>query len=50
MSNEYVDYLTIAQAAAYVGVSAATLRRWDAAGTADRRPSPRQPVPLLSHC
>ncbi|HET7477129.1 MAG TPA: DEAD/DEAH box helicase family protein [Dermatophilaceae bacterium] len=27
--SEKSDYLTIAQAAAYVGVSAATLRRWD---------------------
>lgn len=37
---EFDDYLTIAQAAAFVGVSAATLRRWDAAGTlaAVRRP------------
>lgn len=33
MSDSYDDYLTITQAAAYVGVSAATLRRWDAAGT-----------------
>ena len=33
MSDSYDDYLTIAQAAAYVGVSAATLRRWDGAGT-----------------
>jgi DNA repair protein RadD len=34
------DFLTVAQAARYVGVSAATLRRWDAAGTlkAVRRP------------
>lgn len=34
------EYLTIAQAADFVGVSAATLRRWDAAGklTAVRRP------------
>lgn len=40
MSDQYDDYLTIAQAAAYVGVSAATLRRWDTAGTltAVRRP------------
>lgn len=40
MSNEYDEYLTIAQAAAHVGVSPATLRRWDAAGTltAVRRP------------
>jgi len=40
MDEQYEDYLTIAQAAAYVGVSAATLRRWDAAGrlTAARRP------------
>ena len=43
MSDPYADYLTIAQAAAYVGVSAATLRRWDAAGTltAVRRPGSR---------
>src|ERR1700741_530302 len=34
------EYLTVAQAAHYVGVSPATLRRWDAAGTlkAVRRP------------
>lgn len=40
MSEQYDDYLTIAQAAKYVGVSAATLRRWDTAGTlqAVRRP------------
>lgn len=40
MSDDYADYLAIAQAAAYVGVSAATLRRWDSAGTltAVRRP------------
>ena len=40
MSDQYDDYLAIAQAAAYVGVAAATLRRWDAAGTltAVRRP------------
>ena len=38
--SEYDDYLTIAQAAAYVGVSAATLRRWDKDGKliAVRRP------------
>lgn len=43
MSKQYDDYLTIAQAAAYVGVSAATLRRWDSAGTltAVRRPGSR---------
>lgn len=36
-----MEYLTVAQAAAYVGVSAATLRRWDTAGklTAVRRPN-----------
>ena len=35
------EYLTVAQAAAYVGVSAATLRRWDTAGklAAVRRPN-----------
>ncbi len=40
MSENYGDYLTVAQAAAYVGVSAATLRRWDTARklTAVRRP------------
>lgn len=40
MTDQYDDYLTIAQAAAYVGVSPATLRRWDAGGrlTAARRP------------
>lgn len=40
MSDQYDDYLTVAQAAHYVGVSAATLRRWDSAGklTAVRRP------------
>ena len=40
MSRPYDDYLTIAQAAAYVGVSAATLRRWDKDGKliAVRRP------------
>jgi excisionase family DNA binding protein len=40
MSDQFGDYLTIAQAATYVGVSAATLRRWDDAGklTAVRRP------------
>lgn len=40
MSEQYDDYLTIAQAAAYVGVSAATLRRWDKDEklTAVRRP------------
>ena len=43
MSESFVDYLTIAQAAVYVGVSPATLRRWDAAGTlpAVRRPGSR---------
>lgn len=43
MSDHYDDYLTIAQAAAYVGVSAATLRRWDTGGklTAVRRPGSR---------
>jgi excisionase family DNA binding protein len=41
MSDSEADYLTVAQAAAYVGVSAATLRRWDKAGklTAVRRPN-----------
>jgi excisionase family DNA binding protein len=40
MNRPYDDYLTIAQAAAYVGVSAATLRRWDKDRklTAVRRP------------
>jgi excisionase family DNA binding protein len=40
MSEKFDDYLTIAQAAAYVGVSAATLRRWDKDQklTAVRRP------------
>lgn len=40
MSAKFDDYLTIAQAAAYVGVSAATLRRWDKDQklTAVRRP------------
>ena len=39
MDNE-TDYLTIAEAAKYVGVSSATLRRWDTAGklNAIRRP------------
>lgn len=43
MSEKFDEYLTIAQAAAYVSVSAATLRRWDAAGTltAVRRPGSR---------
>jgi excisionase family DNA binding protein len=38
--QDHEDYLTIAQAADYVGVSAATLRRWDASGRlkAVRRP------------
>jgi excisionase family DNA binding protein len=38
--NDSDDFLTVAQAAHYVGVSPATLRRWDAAGTlkAVRRP------------
>lgn len=38
--QDHTDYLTVAQAARYVGVSPATLRRWDAAGTlrAARRP------------
>lgn len=41
MSDFGPDYLTVAQAATYVGVSAATLRRWDTAGklTAVRRPN-----------
>lgn len=40
MGEQYDDYFSIAQAAAYVGVSAATLRRWDTSGklTAVRRP------------
>jgi DNA repair protein RadD len=40
LNNPQEDYLTIAQAADFVGVSAATLRRWDVAGklTAVRRP------------
>lgn len=40
MSEHPADYLTIAQAAAYVGVSPATLRRWDKDQklTAVRRP------------
>lgn len=43
MSENFDEYLTIAQAATYVGVSSATLRRWDAAGTltAVRRPGSR---------
>ncbi len=41
MSDMDAEYLTVAQAAAYVGVSAATLRRWDTAGklAAVRRPN-----------
>lgn len=40
MGDSDMEYFTVAQAAAYVGVSPATLRRWDAAGklTAMRRP------------
>lgn len=43
MSDNIDDYLTIAQAATYVGVSSATLRRWDTVGTltAVRRPGSR---------
>lgn len=43
MSETPPDYLTIAQAAAYVGVSSATLRRWDRDEklTAVRRPGSR---------
>jgi excisionase family DNA binding protein len=39
--QDHTGYLTVAQAARYVGVSPATLRRWDAAGTlkAVRRPA-----------
>lgn len=41
MSDSEKDYLTVAQAATYVGVSAATLRRWDSTGklAAVRRPN-----------
>jgi DNA repair protein RadD len=43
MSAPHDEYLTIAQAAEYVGVSAATLRRWDSSKklTAVRRPGSR---------
>lgn len=41
MSDSEREYLTVAQAATYVGVSAATLRRWDSTGklAAVRRPN-----------